>query len=114
MRELVRVARGDVFVTISLRRSGLDPKRGPTKVHLTVRPREWWEKLFVEAGCEVNRANLRKFEEYDEARYGTRPNFFSFTCAKRNNKNSGGGGGGDGSGGIDGHRHEDVMKNEDR
>jgi len=58
VRELVRIAKGDVFVTISLRRSGLDPKRGPTKVHLTVKPREWWQGLFEQAGCEVNAAAL--------------------------------------------------------
>ena len=100
VRELVRITRGDIFVTISLRRSGLDPKRGPTKVHLTVRPREWWEKLFIDAGCEVNKANLRAFDEYDESRYGTRPNFFSFTCDKKKRGGGSGGGGGGGSGGA--------------
>jgi hypothetical protein len=104
VNELVRVAAKDVFVTISLRRSGLDPRRGPTKVHLTVRTRAWWETLFVQAGCEVNRGNLRAMEEYDEARYGTRPNFFSFTCSKGGGGGQGGrvGGDGDGGGGRDG------------
>jgi hypothetical protein len=58
-------------------------------------------RYIEDAGCEVNRANLRAFEEYDEARYGTRPNFFSFSCAK----SGGGGGGGDGDG--SGHHDED-------
>ena len=104
VRELVRISRGDIFVTISLRRSGLDPKRGPTKVHLTVRPREWWEKLFIEAGCEVNKANLAAFEQYDETKFGTRPNFFSFKCEKRSHGARDDEHDGEGGGGVD---HED-------
>jgi ubiquinone/menaquinone biosynthesis C-methylase UbiE len=82
VKELVRIAKKDVFVTISLRRSGLDPKdpKKPAIVHLTVWPREKWEKAFVKAGCEINREALKKFEKYDETKYGARPNFFAFTC----------------------------------
>ena len=82
VKELVRIAKKDVFVTISLRRSGLDPKdpKKPAIVHLTVWPREKWERAFVKAGCEINRAALKKFEKYDETKYGARPNFFAFTC----------------------------------
>ncbi|CAL6365551.1 unnamed protein product [Bathycoccus prasinos] len=82
VKELVRIAKKDVFVTISVRRSGLDPKdpKKPAIVHLTVWPREKWEKAFVKAGCEINREALKKFEKYDETKYGARPNFFAFTC----------------------------------
>jgi hypothetical protein len=30
----------------------------------------------------LRRYALAAFAEYDEARYGTRPNFFAFKCAK--------------------------------
>ena len=68
VKELVRIAKKDVFVTISLRRSGLDPKdpKKPAIVHLTVWPREKWEKAFQKAGCDVNRDALCK-------RLGLRP-----------------------------------------
>jgi len=82
VKELVRIAKKDVFVTISLRRSGLDPKdpKKPAIVHLTVWPRERWERAFEKQGCVVNREVLRKFDRYDETRYGAKPNFFAFTC----------------------------------
>ena len=82
IKELVRIAKKDVFVTISLRRSGLDPKdpKKPAIVHLTVWPREKWEKAFQKAGCDVNRDALKKFDLYDESKYGAKPNFFAFTC----------------------------------
>mmetsp|Transcript_39065 Transcript_39065/g.124369 ORF Transcript_39065/g.124369 Transcript_39065/m.124369 type:complete len:235 (+) Transcript_39065:1965-2669(+) len=53
--ELVRVSKGDLFLTISLRRAGGDPhfpKRA--KIHVTVQPRVWWHKKFVDHGCTLN------------------------------------------------------------
>lgn len=82
VKELVRIAKKDVFVTISLRRSGLDPKdlRKPAIVHLTVWPREKWEKTFTDAGCEINKDALKYFKNYDESKFGAKPNFFAFKC----------------------------------
>lgn len=64
VRELVRIAKRDVFTTISLRPSALDRPGRPPKVHLTVRPREWWERLFEEAGCVRNEEAYRKFQQF--------------------------------------------------
>lgn len=59
IREMVRVTKGDVFMSISLRRAHDDPKppAEPT-IHVTVQPREWWDKQFKNAGCTVNQAAL--------------------------------------------------------
>ena len=59
IREMVRVTKGDVFMSISLRRAHDDPKppAEPT-IHVTVQPREWWDKQFKNVGCTVNQAAL--------------------------------------------------------
>mmetsp|Transcript_42287 Transcript_42287/g.80814 ORF Transcript_42287/g.80814 Transcript_42287/m.80814 type:complete len:282 (+) Transcript_42287:637-1482(+) len=58
--ELVRVSKGDIFLSISLRRAGLDPKPpAPAIIHVTVQPREWWDLQFLSAGCVVNHKSLR-------------------------------------------------------
>ncbi len=46
--ELVRVAKRYLFLTISLR-----PSSNHNMYHPTLRPRAWWEQLFISEGCEV-------------------------------------------------------------
>ena len=42
VQELVRVSKGHLFLSISLRRAGADPPPpAPATVHVTVKPREW-------------------------------------------------------------------------
>ena len=53
--ELVRVSKGQIFATISLRRSVLDlPFPKDPKIHVTVKQRSWWDAKFREHGCVVN------------------------------------------------------------
>ena len=80
VRELVRVARGPVFATISLRPSALDRPGKPPKVHLTVRPREWWEALFVKAGCTRDEEAFKQFQQHDAKGAEISPRFFPFLC----------------------------------
>uniref|UniRef100_A0A061S1W0 Methyltransferase type 11 domain-containing protein n=1 Tax=Tetraselmis sp. GSL018 TaxID=582737 RepID=A0A061S1W0_9CHLO len=80
VRELVRVARRDVFATISLRPSALDRPGRPPKVHLCVRTRDWWERLFERAGCARNEDAFRRFQQYDKAGRPISPHFFIYTC----------------------------------
>mmetsp|Transcript_23052 Transcript_23052/g.57909 ORF Transcript_23052/g.57909 Transcript_23052/m.57909 type:complete len:415 (+) Transcript_23052:279-1523(+) len=82
VRELVRIAKRDVFTTISLRPSALDRPGRPPKVHLTVRPREWWERLFEEAGCVRNEEAYRKFQQFDKKGKPVSPHFFIYVCDK--------------------------------
>jgi len=59
VEELVRVSKGDIFLSISLRRASLDPKPpAMATIHVTVKPREWWDQQFMNAGCSVNSASL--------------------------------------------------------
>lgn len=42
VQDLVRVSKGHLFLSISLRRAGADPPPpAPATVHVTVKPREW-------------------------------------------------------------------------
>jgi len=47
--ELVRVCRHHLFLSINLR-----PSSDNNAHHLTLRPREWWENVFAEAGATKN------------------------------------------------------------
>ncbi|KAK3238500.1 hypothetical protein CYMTET_51493 [Cymbomonas tetramitiformis] len=59
--ELVRVSKGHIFGTISLRRSKMDPEPPEQpRVHLTVRSRQWWDKAFAKYGCVPNQFVLRR------------------------------------------------------
>jgi len=80
VNELVRCARKDVFTTISLRPSALDKPDRPPKVHLTVRPREWWEERFRIAGCVKDQATFISFQKYDTKGEEMSPHFFPFMC----------------------------------
>lgn len=53
--ELVRVSKGHIFATISLRRSVLDPPYPEdAHIHVTVRQRSWWDAKFRRFGCAQN------------------------------------------------------------
>jgi hypothetical protein len=52
----------------------------PPKVHLTVRPREWWEAKFTNAGCVKDENAFRVFQQYGPDRKEISPHFFPFTC----------------------------------
>jgi len=82
VRELVRIAQRDVFTTISLRPSALDRPGKPPKVHLCVRPREWWESIFELAGCKKNEEAFKHFQQYDKKGKPVAPHFFIYTCDK--------------------------------
>jgi SAM-dependent methyltransferase len=49
-RELVRVCRTRLFLTISLR-----PSSQNNMFHVTLRPRDWWEEQFLQTGVRPNR-----------------------------------------------------------
>ena len=54
--ELVRVSTGHVLMTISLRRAAADPPFPEEPfLHITVKPRSWWDEKFEKNGCRVNR-----------------------------------------------------------
>ena len=90
VRELCRVSKGDLFLSISLRRSGLDPlPPEPPNVHVTVKPREWWEEQFnTHAGCTVDKAALSALDEDLQAKKANgitvhrydKASFFAFSC----------------------------------
>ena len=56
--ELVRVAKRHLFLTISLR-----PSSDNNKYHVTLRPREWWERKFTAHGVRVNEDLLAKLQK---------------------------------------------------
>uniref|UniRef100_A0A7R9XNI0 Methyltransferase type 11 domain-containing protein n=1 Tax=Polyblepharides amylifera TaxID=1486889 RepID=A0A7R9XNI0_9CHLO len=80
IEELVRCSRGVLFATISLRPSALDKPGRPPKVHLTVRPREWWEGKFREAGCKRDEVAFKLFQKYGTNGEEISPRFFPFNC----------------------------------
>ena len=49
-REIARVTRGAVVMTISLRLSFWDDPARP-HLHITCRPRAWWDAIWADAGC---------------------------------------------------------------
>lgn len=57
-KELVRVCRGRLFLTISLR-----PSSQNNAFHCTLRPREWWEQCFLDAGARPARDLIAKFQQ---------------------------------------------------
>eukprot|EP00240_Pyramimonas_obovata_P004220 CAMPEP_0118922598 /NCGR_PEP_ID=MMETSP1169-20130426/1476_1 /TAXON_ID=36882 /ORGANISM="Pyramimonas obovata, Strain CCMP722" /LENGTH=368 /DNA_ID=CAMNT_0006863501 /DNA_START=269 /DNA_END=1375 /DNA_ORIENTATION=+ len=80
VNELVRCAKHSVFTTISLRPSALDKPGKPPKVHLTVRPREWWEERFTKAGCVKDEEAFKLFQRYGPDGKEISPHFFPFKC----------------------------------
>jgi SAM-dependent methyltransferase len=56
--ELVRVSRRDLFMSISLRPSSMN-----NKYHVTLRPREWWERQFTDCGALVRRELVDRFQK---------------------------------------------------
>jgi SAM-dependent methyltransferase len=56
--ELVRVSRRDLFMSISLRPSSMN-----NKYHVTLRPREWWERQFTDCGVTVCRERVNRFQK---------------------------------------------------
>ena len=79
--ELVRVTKGDIFLSISLRSSNEDPPppAEPT-VHVTVRPRWWWIKKFAACGCVENKFSI-EYVLAGRPLY-SEPFLFSFRCGK--------------------------------
>lgn len=57
-RELVRVCKGRIFLTISLR-----PSSQNNAFHCTLRPREWWEQCFSEAGARPMPNLIAQFQQ---------------------------------------------------
>jgi 2-polyprenyl-3-methyl-5-hydroxy-6-metoxy-1,4-benzoquinol methylase len=55
--ELVRVSRGAVFMSISLRPSSMN-----NKYHVTLKPRSWWEEQFLRCGVTVATDLLDRFQ----------------------------------------------------
>mmetsp|Transcript_27037 Transcript_27037/g.58989 ORF Transcript_27037/g.58989 Transcript_27037/m.58989 type:complete len:272 (+) Transcript_27037:252-1067(+) len=59
LAELARVSKGDIFLSISLRRAGGGPPApAPAVIHVTVKPRAWWDKMFAQVGCAINRRSI--------------------------------------------------------
>ena len=56
--ELVRVARRDLFFSISLRPSSMN-----NKYHVTLRPRAWWEQQFENCGVSVCQELVDRFQK---------------------------------------------------
>lgn len=78
--ELVRVSKGTLFMSISLRRAYADPKPPePATIHITVKPRVWWHAQFEAAGCTVRHDVIHGFSGDVEAE----PWVFAFLCPKR-------------------------------
>lgn len=77
IKELKRVAKGKLFLSISLRRSKLDPKP-PTLpvIHVTVKSRQWWEEMFSREGCTIDQEVMNHFPKNVKHE----PWFFPFHC----------------------------------
>tara|TARA_R110002049_G_scaffold55701_5_gene154085 strand:+ start:143 stop:1012 length:870 start_codon:yes stop_codon:yes gene_type:complete len=58
VKEIVRVAKKNIFMSISLR-----PSSENNKYHITLKPRNWWEKKFIENGCTVNSDVLKETQQ---------------------------------------------------
>jgi len=75
---LVRMTKRDIFCSISLRRSVLDPEPpAEATVHVTVKPRRWWEDKFKEHGCVRNEEVFHVMQEKNQE-----PWVFPFRCDK--------------------------------
>jgi len=64
VKELVRVSKtGVIFLSISQRLAKFDPDPPEAaKIHITLRPRSWWDDHFRESECYPNYDVLRKFQ----------------------------------------------------
>ncbi|WP_167342350.1 class I SAM-dependent methyltransferase [Nonlabens sp. SY33080] len=56
--ELIRVSRNYLFLTISLR-----PSSNFNKYHVTLKPRKWWEEMFLSMGCEKDHTLVNKLQK---------------------------------------------------
>jgi 2-polyprenyl-3-methyl-5-hydroxy-6-metoxy-1,4-benzoquinol methylase len=56
--ELVRVAGRDLFLSISLRPSSMN-----NKYHVTLKPREWWERQFTNCGVSIRKDLIDRFQK---------------------------------------------------
>lgn len=77
VEEIVRVARGDIFLTIAMKRSGFDPlPPEKPKIHLSVMPSSWWDALFMTHGCRINQPlrDMLRQKRYPKA------TFFPYKC----------------------------------
>lgn len=54
-KEMVRVAKSNLFMTIALR-----PSQHNNAYHVTIKPRAWWEDLFCAQGCVVMKDIVNK------------------------------------------------------
>ncbi|KAJ1493517.1 hypothetical protein T484DRAFT_1879097 [Baffinella frigidus] len=80
-REIARVSRDAVVLTISLRLSIHDDPVRP-HLHITCRPRAWWDAVWADAGCyphldligELWRGASRGYEPFEE------PYVFAYSC----------------------------------
>ena len=83
IKELVRVSKGDLFLSISLRRAGADPPPpAPATVHVTVKSRQWWNMMFNNvSGCVVNQIALDSVLAGRDV--NREPWMFSFRCKDR-------------------------------
>lgn len=48
--EMVRVSKGVLVMTISMRLAGIDDRDSP-HLHITCKSRHWWDEKFADAGC---------------------------------------------------------------
>lgn len=77
VKELKRVAKEKLFLSISLRRSALDPKPPALPViHVTLKSRHWWEEAFSREGCTIDQEVMRHFPKNVKRE----PWFFPFHC----------------------------------
>lgn len=85
IKELRRVSKGRLFLSISLRRSRLDPKP-PKKprIHVTVKTRDWWQYQFQHYGkCFVDTKALSTIRSINPTlKYDEEPWIFAFICGK--------------------------------
>lgn len=58
IKEIIRVARRYIFLTISLR-----PSMDNNKYHITLKPRDWWENKFIKNGATIMHDKLNKFQK---------------------------------------------------
>jgi SAM-dependent methyltransferase len=58
VRELVRICRTRLFLTISLR-----PSSQNNAFHVTLHPRHWWEDQFLQAGVHTNRTLVDRWQQ---------------------------------------------------
>ena len=62
-QRLAHLTKGPLFLTISQRLSKLDDRENPT-VHVTVKPREYWDRQFAAVGCTPDFYRLKLLLRY--------------------------------------------------